>query len=332
LPVHGEEGERVIALRGRRALVIGGLGFIGGNVSRRLARDGAVVTVVTPSRARHHDDAASLEAAGVRIVEADIRDCAAITRVIDGQQLIVNLSGQSGAVRSMQDPWTDLDVNCGGALSLLEAMRACGSPAKLVFTGSRLEYGRVGAAPVAEHQLGAPLCVHAIHKLTIEKYLELYRELFGMRYAIARLTNPYGPGQPRSRTAYGVVNRMIHLALAGEALPIYGDGRQRRDYIYIDDAVDALLTLAADESAEGAYNIGTGVGTAIVDMARAIVDIAGGGRVEHEAWPPLAEQIETGDFVADVSRIRRDVGWQAAVGLRDGLTRTIAHYRAHVTS
>jgi UDP-glucose 4-epimerase len=319
-------------LRGRRVMVIGGLGFIGVNLSRRLARDGAIVSVVTPVRARHQEEAADLEAAGARIVEGDVRDCAAMTRGVDGQDLILNLSGRSGAVRSMEDPWGDLDVNCGGALSLLEAMRAAGSGAKVLFMGSRLEYGRVGPAPVGEDHAGAPLCVHAIHKLTVERYLELYRQLFGIRYVIARLTNPYGPGQPRSRTAYGVVNRMIHLALTDEALPIFGDGRQRRDYIYVDDAVDALLALAADARAEGAYNVGTGVGMPIVEMAQTIVAIAGSGRVERAEWPPLAEQIETGDFVADVSRIRHDVGWRSAVGIRDGLTRTIAHYRAHVTS
>jgi UDP-glucose 4-epimerase len=230
----------------------------------------------------------------------------------------------------MEDPWGDLDVNCAGALSLLEAIRAAGTGAKAVFIGSRLEYGRVGPSPVDERHAGEPLCVHAIHKLTIERYLELYRRVYGIRSVTARLTNPYGPGQPRDRTAYGVVNRMIHLALAGQ--PLYGDGRQRRDYIHVDDAVEALVALTLNEAVEGAYNVGTGTGTPIVEMAHAIVSIAGGGRVEHVEWPPLAEQIETGDFVADVAKMARDVGWRAAIGLRDGLERTIAHYRAHVVS
>jgi UDP-glucose 4-epimerase len=317
---------------GRRVLVVGGLGFIGGNLCRRLARENASVTVVTPSRARHLEEAADLEVRGIRIVEGDIRDRDAMSAAVERQHLVVNLAGQSGAERSMEDPWTDLDVNCGGALSLLDAMRAANRDATLLFTGSRLEYGRVGSAPVGETHAAEPLCVHAIHKLTVEHYLKLYRQLFGIRYVIARVTNPYGPGQPRSRTAYGVVNRMIHLALDGDVLPIYGDGRQRRDYIYIDDAVDAMLALAASDHAEGVYNVGTGIGTAIVDMAQAITAIAGGGRVERVQWPVLAEQIETGDFVADVSRIRHDVGWQAAVTLDDGLRRTVAHYRAHVPS
>jgi nucleoside-diphosphate-sugar epimerase len=132
------------------------------------------------------------------------------------------------------------------------------------------------------------------------------------------------------------VNRLIHLALAGETLPIYGDGRQRRDYIYIDDVVEALLALGSPEaaslSASGIYNVGTGIGTSIADMAKAITGTAGGGRLEFVPWPPLAEQIETGDFVADITRICTELGWRPAVVLEEGLRRTVAFYRTHVPS
>jgi len=234
----------------------------------------------------------------------------------------------------MEDPWNDLDVNGRGMLTIIEAVRRETPTARVVFAGSRLEYGRVGSAPVAETHETDPLCLHAVHKLVAEQYLRLYERLYNISYAVARITNPYGPGQPRSRTSYGVVNRMIHLALANEVLTIYGDGRQRRDYIYIDDLIDALLTLGDPERATGAahnvYNVGTGVGTAIVDMATAISAAAGGGRIQFAEWPPLAEQIETGDFVADISRIRDDFGWSPSVSIDDGLRRTVASYRAHV--
>src|SRR5262249_10118760 len=139
------------------------------------------------------------------------------------------------------------------------------------------------------------------------------------------------PGQPRERTTYGIVNRLIHLALSGEALPVYGDGGQRRDYIYIDDAVEALVRLGeADEANGRIYNVGSGTGTRLVDMPGTITGIAGAGRVELVAWPEVAERIETGDFVADIARIRRELGWTPRVALADGLTRTVAFYRAHV--
>lgn len=316
-----------------RSLVIGGLGFIGVNLTGRLLTSGHGVTVVTPSRTRHAERAAALEARGARVIEGDVRDRDAMVRAVAGQDLVFNLAGESGAVRSMQDPWTDLDVNCRGNLSLLEALRTVNSGAKLVFVGSRLQYGKQAVQPVNEDQPPDPLCLHAIHKLTVEKYLRLYAALYGLRYTIARVTNPYGPGQPEARTAYGVVNRLIYLALAGQVLPIYGDGRQRRDYVYVDDVVAALVRLAELPASEGrAFNVGSGTGTRMVDMARAIVEIAGGGRVEHVEWPALAEQIETGDFVADISRIRRELGWLPTVSLREGIERTVALCRARAAS
>jgi len=234
-------------------------------------------------------------------------------------------------VQSMEDPWTDLDVNCRGALVLLEALRDEAPDARLVFVSSRLVYGSGGGDAVGEERVPDPLCIHAVHKAAVEQYLRLYGRVYGLAFAIARLTNPYGPGQPPGRTAYGVVNRLIHLALAGEVLRIYGDGGQRRDYIYRDDAIDALLRVGEAAASDGPiFNVGSGIGTPLVDMARAIIAIAGSGRIELADWPPLARKIETGDFVANIDRLQRELNWRPRVSLADGLQRTIAYYRAHV--
>jgi UDP-glucose 4-epimerase len=315
-------------LRSLRVLVIGGLGFIGVNLSAKLAAQGARVAVLTPDRARHSDDAAAFERDGIEVIEGDLRDQPLVEKHIAGRQLIVNLSGQSGAVRSMEDPWTDLDVNLRGNLVLLEALRARNRDAKVLFAGSRLQYGHVDHLPAGEDAPQQALCLHAIHKQTVEKYLELYRRLFGIRYSVARVTNPYGPGQPSARTSYGVINRMIHLAIADRALTIYGDGTQLRDYVHVDDVVAALVAMAASPAADGrAYNVGSGTGTKMVDLAAQVIAIAGRGRIEHVEWPPLAQQVETGDFVADVSLIARQLGWQPAIALHDGLEQTVAFYR-----
>ncbi len=314
----------------QRALVIGGFGFIGVNLSERLRHLGARVTIVTRSRGRHPGATSDAEARGVRVVEGDLRDVAAMRAAVTAQDVVFNLAGQSGAVRSMEDPWTDLDVNCRGNLVLLDALRRENPGAKLIFVSSRLTYGRVGSEPVTEDHVPDPLCVHAVHKLAVEQYLKLYGQIYGLAWTAARLTNPYGPGQPPERTAYGIVNRMIHQAIAGNALTVYGDGLQRRDYIYVDDAVAALLRMSESPASTGrTYNVGSGVGTPLVDMARSIGAIAGGGRVELVAWPALAEQIETGDFVADITRIRHELGWEPRVALADGLERTVAFYRTH---
>lgn len=321
-----------MSLQQKPVLVIGGLGFIGVNLTARLVEIGARVTVLTPVRARHADQADVFERQGVRLVEGDLRDPGAAAAVVADQHVVINLSGQSGAVRSMEDPSADLDVNLRGTLMALEALRDLNRHAKYVSVGSRLQYGKPARLPVAEDDLAEPLCVHAIHKRTIESYLQLYRRLFGLRYAVARVTNPYGPGQPTGRTAYGVINRMIHLAIADAPIPIYGDGAQLRDYIHVDDVVQGLLMLAESETADGkAYNVGSGTGIGLADVAAQVIAIAGGGRISHVEWPPLAAQIETGDFVADVSRIRDDLGWRPTIGLADGLARTVSFYRSHAS-
>lgn len=318
-----------MTLNNSRVLVVGGLGFIGVNLTARLIDAGAQTTILTRDRARHLEQVRRFERDGVTIVEGDLRDREVVSQIVCGQQVVINLSGQSGAVRSMEDPWSDLDANCRANLVLLESLREHNRDAKVVFAGSRLQYGHADRLPVPEDAPQEALCLHAIHKQTVEKYLALYQRLFGIRYTVARITNPYGPGQPAGRTAYGVVNRLIHLAIANDTLTIYGDGRQLRDYIHVDDTVDALLAMAASERAAGrAYNVGSGEGTRMLDLANTVIGIAGGGRVEHVPWPALAEQVETGDFVADVSRIERELGWRPAIGLRDGLERTVAFYRA----
>jgi nucleoside-diphosphate-sugar epimerase len=313
----------------RPVLALGGLGFIGVNLSQTLLDLGARLTVVTRSRAKHAAAAARFESRGARIVEGDLRDAGAMRSAVRGQGVIFNLSGQSGAVSSMDDPWTDLDVNCRGNLTLLEALRAEKVEGILVFIGSRLVYGTPVQMPVNEDDPTRPLCLHGVHKLAVEQYLAVYGQVYGVRSTVARLTNPYGPGQPEARSTYGIVNRLVHLALEDKPLTIYGDGAQQRDYIYIDDAVDALLAMgASDVSAGRIYNVGSGVGTRLADMARRITEEAGGGRLDFVPWPSMAEQIETGDFIADISRITASLAWRPRVGIDDGLRRTVAFYRS----
>lgn len=321
-------------LRGTPVLVIGGLGFIGINLTRKLVALGAVPTVLSRSRGDHPTaELAALEQAGVTIVIGDVRDAGVVVPSVSAQRLIFNLSGQSGAVKSMEDPWTDLDVNLRGNLVLLEALRAHNRDAKVVFAGSRLQYGHATTVPVPEDALPTPLCLHAIHKSVVEDYLRLYGQLFGIRHVTARITNPYGPGQPAGRTGYGVINRMIHLALTDQAIPVYGDGAQLRDYVHVVDVVGALVAMAESPKADGqAFNVGSGTGTGLVDVARMVIELAGGGHIEHVPWPELAAQVETGDFVADISRISRELGWTPAVGLRQGLQDFIAFYRSSVRS
>ena len=310
---------------GRHVLIVGGLGYIGWNLTTALLDAGSNVAVITPQRAHHEARATDCEARGGSVIEADVRDRAAMRAAARQQTVIFNVSGQSGALRSVQEPAADLDANCAGSLSLLEAIRLESAEAKLVFASSRLVYGAAHTLPVAEDHPLVPLCPHGAHKMVIEQYLAIYGRLYGVRATSLRITNPYGPGQPGERSAYGVINYLIHRALSGQSLSMYGDGRQLRDYVYVTDVVEAMLLAGANGISDGkVYNVGSGVGTAMVDAARLIVSIAGAGHVEHIPWPPMVEEIDTGDFVADVSRAAAELGWRPTATLTEGLQRTIA--------
>jgi UDP-glucose 4-epimerase len=135
-----------------------------------------------------------------------------------------------------------------------------------------------------------------------------------------RITNPYGPYQRPEQRSYGVINQFIHEAMRGGSITVFGRGEQLRDYIHVDDVVEALLAVAMSPAAAGAtYNLGSGTGTSLADLAALIVEVAGSGQVEHVPWPQSEASVETGDFCADITRVEAAVGWSPRVKLRDGI-------------
>ena len=198
---------------------------------------------------------------------------------------------------------------------------------KIVFPSSRLVYAPHTPLPVPETAPTAPLSIYGVHKLAAEQYLLLYERLYGLRVSILRITNPYGPFQRPEQNRYGIVNWFIHQAMQDHPLTVYGDGSQVRDYIHIDDAVDALLVAGASARADGrTFNVGAGHGISFVEMAELIARAAGRGRVQHVEWPDDAALVETGDFVADASLIDRELGWKARIPFKSGIDDVIARY------
>lgn len=320
---------RLAVYQGRRVLVLGGLGFIGSALTRTLLDLRAAVTVLSRQRAANASLAALFESRGAVLVEADVLDLQAMKHVVQGQDAVFHLAGRSGAVDSVHDPLANLQANCGGALSVLEALRTSSSAAKLVFAGSRLIYGAASACPVEEEQPLKPTSPHGVHVATVERYLQVYAELHGIRSCSMRITNVYGPGQPAVRSAYGIVNHFIHLALAGRPLPVFGGGAQLRDFIFVDDVVWAMLLAATDERSDGlALNVGSGNGIQMIDAARLIVGVAGSGTIELRPWPLLPQQIDSQSFVADIGRCRDKLGWRPTTDFATGLNRTIALHRS----
>ena len=314
--------------RGEKVLVTGGLGFIGINVCLRLLDLGAQVTVLDNFVPPNPEAPLAAVLSRLQVAVADIRDADKVERVIRDQKVIFNLAGKSGAADSNKTPLNDLDINCRGHLTILEACRSFNPEVAIVFPSSRLVYGKPRYLPVDELHPLAPESIYAAHKLAVENYHLIYGRLHGLKATVLRITNPYGPLQVGDARGYGIANRFIQAAVRGEKLTVFGAGEQRRDYLFIDDLVNAMLLAGCREVARGrVYNIGDDRSQSLMELARLAVAAAGCGEITEIDWPENYRAIETGDFQSDITLAVRELGWQPATKLAEGVARTVAFYQ-----
>jgi len=317
---------------GSRVLITGGLGFIGSNLARRLVGQDAHVTLVDnliPEYGGNRFNLAGIEDR-VTVHLADVRDDERLAPLLRGQDYLFNLAGQTSHLDSMQDPHTDLEINCRAQLSILEACRRVNPQVKVVFASTRQIYGRPERLPVDEHHLLRPVDVNGINKMAGEWYHILYNNVYGIRACALRLTNTIGPRmrvQDARQTFLGV---WIRRLVEGQPFEVW-NGQQLRDFTYVDDAVEAFLLAAATDAANGqVYNLGGDRPISLRELADLLIAINQGGQYIVRSFPADRRPIDIGDYYADDSRIRAALGWQPRVPLREALDRTLAFYRQHL--
>jgi UDP-glucose 4-epimerase len=319
--------------RDRAVLITGGLGFIGSNLARRLADLGARVTVVDsliPEYGGNRFNLAGYEGR-ICIDIADVRDPYAMRALVIGQDIIFNLAGQVSHIDSMTDPLTDLEINARSQLSILEACRYENPGVKIVYAGTRQQYGKPRYLPLDEDHLQAPTDVNGVNKLAGEWYHIVYHTAYGLRTTSLRLTNTYGPRQLVKHNRQGFIGWFIRQAVEGQTIQLYGDGSQLRDLTYVDDVVAAFLVAGASDAANGhVYNLGGPAPVSLYDLARTIVELAGRGDVRCVPWPADRKKIDIGDVYSSYARIEAELGWRPTTPLREGLAQTLAYYRAHL--
>ena len=319
--------------RDRPVLITGGLGFVGSNLAHRLAALDARVLIVDSLIPDYGGNLFNIHGIEdrVRVNIADIRQQSTMNYLVRGHDVIFNLAGQVSHIDSMQDPYTDLDINCRSQLCVLEACRHNNPSVKVVFAGTRQVYGRPDRLPVTEDHLVRPTDVNGINKAAGEYYHLVYNNVFGVRACSLRLTNVYGPRQLIKHNRQGFIGWFIRLAVEGATIPIFGDGSQLRDFVYVDDAADAFLRAGASEACNGeVFNVGGTEPISHTDLTRLLVRIAGSGSVRHVDWPPDKKAIDIGSFYADSSKFKRTTGWAPAVSIEEGLARTVEFYREHL--
>lgn len=314
-----------------KVLITGGAGFIGSNLAQALTKRGDSVTVLDAMLPLYGGNEFNLE--GIRdkveFVKGDVREKELVDKLVQDKDFIFHFAAQVSYIDSKDQPFLDLDINGKGTLNILEAMRECNSKAKLLFSSSRLVYGKILTTPVSEDHTTDPLSIYGIHKLLGEKYCRYYADTFGLDTVSVRIPNPYGPRQQMKHSKYSIVGWFVRMAMEGKEIQIFGDGSQERDYLYVDDIVDAFLALSEKGKAGEVYNIGTHERIRFVDMVDAVLAAVGSGSKKNVPWPENYEKNETGNYIADTKKLTELTGWQAKVSLNDGVRKMVEYYRVN---
>lgn len=315
---------------GKRVLITGGLGFLGSNLAVRMVHLNAQVKLVDAMLDDHGGNLFNIESIKDRvdINFSDIRDDCSLKYLIKNQDYIFHLAGQNDHVLSRRNPFLDIEINIKGTANLLDNCRKYNPDARLIYSGTRGEYGPAIKLPVSEDQALNPKGVYELSSMAAQQLFQIYHDNDRIRSVTLRLTNIYGERAQMKHNRFGVANWFIRMALDNECIQVFGDGSIVRDFLYVQDAVGAMIASAATENAYGkVLNVGNNQASNFRELAETIIELTGSGAWKFTPFSPERAAQEPGDFISDVSRIKKVVGWTPTTSLIDGLRRTIAFYR-----
>lgn len=300
-----------------QVLVTGGAGFIGSHLVRRLVAEGFQVTVLDNLSSGNLGNL-SCVSDRVNFVEGDVRNPDVVEESANDAEAVVHLAALIDVAESVEKPHLYVDVNVSGTLNVLEAAKKA---EVFVFASSAAVYGEPLSLPIEELHPLAPLSPYGATKVAGEALVQSYARMRGFRPVILRIFNVYGPKQ--SKAYAGVVFEFAKRVLRDEPPIIYGDGEQTRDFIYVDDVVECLVTVIKNRRARGVYNVGSGKAVSIGELARTVAEVLGKPYLK-----PVYAPARPGDVkhsVASISRLRECLGYTPRFSLEQGL-RKLSEY------
>lgn len=303
-----------------RFLITGGAGFLGAALSNVLARQGHVVRVLDDMS---NGDASRLDAS-VHVNRGDVADVPKLWSLLQGVDCVYHLAARVSVPESVLYPADYNATNVGGTVSLLQAMRDAGVR-RVVMASSGAVYGEQISQPVVETSVPNPASPYAVSKVAAEYYLHTIGALWGFETVSLRIFNAYGPGQLMRASHPPVIPAVIRQALGGGSIIVHGDGKQARDFVYVDDVVAALTATATAPAVNRlTINVGSGVPTSINELVATV------GKVLGKELTPLRVTAESGGVSrmhADLSRAKERLSYEPKVPLEEGLRRTLAAYK-----
>jgi nucleoside-diphosphate-sugar epimerase len=316
----------------KNVFITGGLGFLGSNLAIRLLDLGASVTLydgLVPGLGANYFNIEPIKDR-VEVVTANIGNRATMDQHVPHQDVVFNIGMHSCHLDSMKDPVFDIETNVVPQINFLESLRHNNPEARVIYIGTRAQYGRVENPPITETTSLNPLDIYAVSKQAVEWYHMLYSKICGLRPTSLRLGNTYGPRHQMRHAKYGVQNYLIRLALDNEQIQVFGEGSQKRELIYVDDVIECLLLLGQKKQCVGeVYSIGAMERVTFVELVKQIIKACESGSYTHVPWPEDRKIIEVGDVVTDYTKLTAHTGWTPSTPLSEGLRKTVEYYREH---
>ena len=312
-------------------LITGGAGFIGSNLARKIVDSGGNVTIVDSLIPEYGGNLFNLDGydSRININFSDVRDKYSMEYLLKGKSIIFNLAGQTSHLDSMNDPNTDLEINCIAQLSRLESCRKVNPEARLIFASTRQLYGKPNYLPVDEKHAINPVDINGIHKHASELYHMLYNEVYGLSTCTLRLTNTIGPRMRIKDARQTFLGIWIKNLIEGNPIEVWG-GEQLRDFNDVDDVVDALITCAKNKSLPSApFNLGSNEVIKLSDLAKKLINIYGKGEIRIIKYPEKRKKIDIGDYYSCYDKFKNETGWSPKVNLNSTLEKILNYYSKH---
>lgn len=320
------------SFKDKKILITGGIGFIGSNLAQRLVDLNAHVTLVDSLIPQYGGNPFNIQGIEdrVRVNISDVRDHHSVRYLVQNQNYLFNLAGQTSHLDSMEDPFSDLEINSRAQLSILEVCRKYNPDVKIVFASTRQIYGKPDYLPVDEKHLLRPVDVNGVNKMAGEWYHILYNNVYGIHACALRLTNTYGPRMRVKDARQTFLGIWIRNLVEGRPFEVWG-GEQLRDFTFVEDAVEAFLMAAVSGEANGkTFNLGGERVISLKELADLLIDVAGGGEYHIRQFPENRKKIDIGDYYSDDTLIRQTLGWQPKVDLKEGISKTLNYYRKYL--
>ena len=316
--------------KGKNVLITGGAGFIGSNLAIKLVELDANVTIIDSLIPEYGGNLFNLELVKdkVKLNISDVRDEHSMKYLIRDHDYLLNLAGQTSHIDSMSNPYVDLDINARAQLSILEACRRYNPSIKIVFASTRQIYGKPRYLPVDENHPLCPVDINGINKMAGEWYHLVYNNVHKIKSVVLRLTNTYGPRMRVKDARQTFLGIWIKNVIEGKKILVFGDGKQIRDFNYVDDVTDAILLSALSNEVNGMiFNLGAEDPINLENTAKLLIEISHKERYELVPFPSDRKAIDIGDYYADYKNIKTKLGWQPKISLSEGLRLTIDYYK-----